>query len=844
MNLVEELLPSMRRVQSADRDLKDLGLLWSMIEASSSISCPIDAEAILPTLSETRERFADLQGRLVRQLGREALAELGDELAFTAQCSIDILVRNLFERTADVGFLATDDVLRDFCGACADGGDEARRAAVVTRLAAYRDKYTVYDDVVVLATDGRVLARLDASSPLQASADPVVAQALASQGFVERYGRSDLGASSSPALLYAHRIESARGQRLGVLVLRFRLEDELQRIFSDLQRAHRQVALVLLDEQHRVVVSNDEAHVPLGALLCVGQPGQIELLTFAGREYLAMSCPTRGYQGYMGPGWRALALVSLSTAFRARHELSALEEGVSLDNEELRRIQSEVDVINRNLRRVVWNGRLVADANQQARHNLKAVLQQVNDTGMRMRDRTGLAIRDLYRTSLGRVQHQAGELARLAADIMDRNLYERANDCRWWALSPVLQEVLASPVDAAGTERLNAVLNHINGLYTVYTRLVVFDAMGQVCGVSNDVSERSLIGSAVPSAWQQAVRSLSDAQRYAVSAFEGGAQSDQRPTYTYLAAVRETAASSSRVVGGIAIVFNAEREFSAMLTDVLDGRPGLAAFVDAGGQVVSCSDTHWTPGSKLPFPLRSGVVEHDGAHYAVASTRAGGYREFKRQDGYDNGVQVVVALRLGSLERRRQSLFDCNLRPLPHRRLAASADGRSAAGHQVQELALFQVGAARYAVPVRAVLEARPQTGLVRVAKAGAHVAGLLDVLPGSPGGLLPVLCARSLFGITYPARQTDGTVLVLADPAQPGQALMGFRVDDIISVLDVDVAHIQPAPEGLRARAPWLAGMVRVLKSDAEGGEAIVELLDAETLLSQLRPLQAMAAA
>jgi chemotaxis signal transduction protein len=503
-----------------------------------------------------------------------------------------------------------------------------------------------------------------------------------------------------------------------------------------------------------------------------------------------------------------------------------------------------VDVINRNLRRVVWNGRLVADANQQSRHNLKAVLQQVNDTGLRMRDRTGLAIRDLYRTSLARAQHQSGELARLAADIMDRNLYERANDCRWWALSPALQSVLSAPIDAAGTQRLNAVLGHINSLYTVYTRLVVFNAEGQVCGVSNDGAGTSLSGRSVPAAWLQATRGLNDAQRYAVTAFEAGAFSDEVPTYTYLAAVRETAAKTSRVVGGIAIVFNAEREFSAMLSDVLNGRSGLAAFVDAAGQVVSCSDARWAPGSRLPFALRTGVVEHDGAHYAVACVRAGGYREFKRQDGYDNGVQAVVALRLGALERRRQSLFDCSLRPLSHHRHTLGTDALRSQAPQVRELALFQVGAARYALPVGTVLEARPQAGLVRVAKAGPHVAGLLDVLPGSPGGLLPVLCARSLFSVSYPARHSDGTVLVLADPDRAGQALMGLRVDDIISVLDVDAAHIQPAPEGLRTRAPWLAGMVRVLKNDAEGGEALVELLDATTLRAQFRPLQALAAA
>jgi chemotaxis signal transduction protein len=847
MNLVEELLPNMRRVQSADRDLKELVLLWSVIEASSSISCPVDAEAILPALRETRERFADLQSRLVRQLGHEAVAELGDELASTAQCGIDILVRNLFERTADVGFLATDDVLRDFCAAAG----EARatlRPAMVARLAAYRDKYTVYDDIVVLGPDGDVLARLDPSCPQLSTQDAVVARAMSAQGYVESYGVSDLGAGAAPALLYAHRIESVRGQRLGVLVLRFRFADELQRIFTNLQRDHRQVALVLLDPQHCVVVSNDESHVPVGTILRVGEPGRVELVTLAGREYLAMRCPTRGYQGYGGPGWSALAMVSLSTAFRDRHELTTPQEGVSLDNQELRCIQQEVEVINRNLRRVVWNGRLAADANQRSRHNIKAVLQQVSDTGIRMRDRTGLAIRDLYRTSLGRVQHQSGELARLAADIMDRNLYERANDCRWWALSPVVQRVLASlgPASraagpgAAGAE-LNAVLAHINGLYTVYTRLVVFDTQGAVCGLSNDDPQRSLLGAQVPAAWLQATRALSDAQRYAVSGFEATEFSDGVPTYTYLAAVRD--GQGGRVTGGIAIVFNAQREFNAMLTDVLNGRTGVAAFVDSGGSIVACTDPRFAAGAKLPFALRTSVIDYEGAHYAVACVKTSGYREFKRKDGYDHGVHVVVALRLGALERRQQSLFDCALRPLPPRLRAGVATERRSGESDLQELAVFQVGSSRYALRVGAVLETRPQTGLVRVAHAGAHMVGFLDVLPGAPEGLLPVMCARSLFGLNYPARDTDGTVLVLADPLRPREPLLGLRVDDIISVLDVDVAHVQPAPEGLRSRAPWLGGMVRVLKNDAEGGEAIIELIDTAGLLSRLRPTQAMEA-
>ncbi len=830
MQLVDELLPNMRRVMAADRDLRELSLLWAMIESSSAIGCPEDAESILPTLFSTRVHFAELQARLVQQLGAENLAELGDELSATAQCSIDILVRNLFERTADVGFLATDDVLRGFCAAGAqERGDQ--HAAMLARLAEYRAKYTVYDDIIVLGLDGAVLARLDAASGLEHSSEPALASALARDGYVERYGSSDLAADGAAALLYAHRITDANGRKLGVLVLRFRFADELECIFSSVLRTQRPMAVLLIDDKGKVVVSNDVAHVPLGAKLSPGPDGKIVLSVFAGREYLTLTCPTRGYQGYQGPGWRAMAMVSVSVAFRAREDNEEAVDGVALENEVLRQVQGEVDGINRNLRRVVWNGRLMTDTRHGGRAQLKAILQQVNDAGARMRDRAGLAIRDLYQTALGRAKQQAQELARLAADIMDRNLYERANDCRWWALSPVLRQVLAQGVDAAGTQRINAVLGHINGLYTVYSRLVVFDAQGIICGVSQDNEQASLLGTQVADSWLAGVRGLTDSQRYMVSGFEASALSDGQPTYVYCAAVRAPASpgastSPGAVVGGIAIVFNSQREFRAMLDDVLDGRQGLAAFIGAKGDVIACTDPRCAPGQKLPFAPDQPIIEHDGSNFAVFAFAAPGYREFKVSDGYDNGVRSVIALRLGKVERRRASISDFPIRALPY-----------GPQRRLQELAFFQAGSGRYALPVSAVLEARPPKGIVRMQRAGAHMAGLLEVDHGRDRVVVPVLCARTMMGLNYAPRAGDGVVVVLEDPDVAGQPLLGLRVDDVASVLDVDESHVQPTGNGLRGHAPLILATVRLQPAGERGGETLAQLMDVDALVRYVRP-------
>lgn len=68
---------------------------------------------------------------------------------------------------------------------------------------------------------------------------------------------------------------------------------------------------------------------------------------------------------------------------------------------------------------------------------------------------------------------------------MDRDLYERANDCRWWALTSAFRELLVKErLTDDDAERLSSILRTINGLYTVYANLIVFDRRGQIVAVS------------------------------------------------------------------------------------------------------------------------------------------------------------------------------------------------------------------------------------------------------------------------------------------------------------------------------------------------------------------------
>ena len=172
--------------------------------------------------------------------------------------------------------------------------------------------------------------------------------------------------------------------------------------------------------------------------------------------------------------------------------------------------------------------------------------------------------------------------AGLAIDIMDRNLYERANDCRWWALSTAIQTVLTqSPAEAAA--RLTPILSTINGLYTVYSNLILFDATGQVVAVSA-AGDTSLVGRVLGDEWVARTLALDGPQAYCVSPFMPTPLYGGRPTYIYCAAVRDPV-RSHRVVGGIAIVFDSAPQLATMLADCLPETICVAGSIPTRGEV-------------------------------------------------------------------------------------------------------------------------------------------------------------------------------------------------------------------------------------------------------------------
>jgi hypothetical protein len=412
-----------------------------------------------------------------------------------------------------------------------------------------------------------------------------------------------------------------------------------------------------------VIASSNPALLALGA-----KPEQAvqesRLVTLGNRHYFAKTASTKGYQGFYGLGWLGHVMRPLELVFQAETppsgdaERDGARQGLensALFSPELRAINRDIRETNLRLKHMVLNGEIFS-----INHNAAAmipVLDGIRKVGEEIRRVIDKAIVGLHHTVISSRLNEARFQAFLAANIMDRNLYERSDDCRWWALTSDIRRILAArEIDDEGKIRLGDILRYINGLYTVYTNLLVYDSNGSIIASSAD---NLCVGVRQHDETVTATLRNSDTQAYFVSPFQPTALYAKRPTYVYHASVTALD-QSARVVGGVGIVFDSEPQFAAMLIDclprnekgeVLNGAFGV--FADRQGNVISSTNAALAPGAKLAVEERllqlpngqgsSEMIVYEDKPYAVGCMVSSGYREYKSAaDAYKNDVAAFM----------------------------------------------------------------------------------------------------------------------------------------------------------------------------------------------------------
>ena len=793
-------------------------------------------------LSNTREAFESLAADLVTHLETETHKKALLAARARAQVAIDILVRNLFERTADIGFLAADDAIRGHASAAVAVSDRqpdvdaestasavnAAHRTMQRRLAEYVAKYSVYQNVILLSPDGRVLLQLEGGQAPAASRDPLLSTTLATDGYVETFRHSDLVPDARRALIYSQRVTSDR-QTLGVLCLCFRLEDECESIFAQLRSQTDWTVLSLLDANSEVIFSSDGQQMPVGAKLTGTGDESGHVMRFAGREFLAVTCKAQPYQGYAGPAWRGHVMIPLERAFEAHDGseqpscaadvLADLRATASKFSAALREIPHKADAVQRDLNRSVWNGSVRLSLGSGSNGTFaKALLREISNMGRKTKEVFERSIEELHETVVSSVLHDSRFLASLAIELLARNFYERANDCRWWALNATLAGRLEGVNDCTD-ESATQVLRHINSLYTVYHGIVLFDSERRIVAASR-ADHAAMLGTVIEATWASEALAVSGSQAYSVSQFQPSPLYDGRPTFIFAAAIRS---AQGRCVGGIAVVFDTAPQLAAMLQDAVpkdeSGQPQagcIALFLDRDLRLLACTSPavdvallDWIKESARTGEAR--VMRIGDEYHAVGTRRDTGYREFEGLGGY-----AVVLMPLGKISQQGAA----------RRALSQRPGTRQDNGKQdTVELATFAVGENWYALPTAHVIEAVDARSLQSLPRTESWCAGYL-MFAGEP---IVVADMARLLGTTN--IEAPRVVVTIRTPGQTRP--LGLLVESLGDIPEVARERLLPIA-GLREQPS--SGLVECVIEVADPRDPMVVMLNTQRLVSLLR--------
>lgn len=638
-----EMIP---QIKSSQADLDRQNLWWSVVSIVGKVNNQDMEGSLLEAISDTQQKFEELSGKLIERVVKRYQHKTSLDLKLRAQAFIDIFNRNLFERTADVGFLSTDEKLRDFLMLANPAPEDV--AVIEDYLEEYVAKYSVYQDIVVLNKELEVVARLNQDSGQNSSKSPVLYEALSTSDYIECDQPIDVMPQLGAPLTYIQRIEK-QGQVLGLLCLSFKMDDELDRIYQMLsQEAPFHFALV--NEDNQVLYKTvEDISLPK-------QEGKLEVVGSNKQAKFTSSTRAAGYQGYMGLPWRGVVNIKATDQI-GQADLSenlALEESSCHFPQDLNELNLEISTA---LLIVILNGKIMSLKNDVK--SFLPVLDSFQEIGEDVRHTFSSSIDQIHHVAYNMVQWETAFVAKLSMDIMDRNLYERANDCRWWALNDVFREAISQEVTTVSRQKMTDVLQYINSLYTVYTNIFVYDLSARIQAVSNP-NESSLIGQFISNKQEvQSALRLDTTQLYSVSEFEETPLYDNRATYIYHAAIRHPE-NPNEIVGGMGLVFDSEPEFLAILNDLLprdeEGNPyygAFAMFVSEDARVVAVTEngqgilvgSECQALKKIPMNVgENGSIhmEFCDKRYIVGYQVSSGYREYKNNDGYENLLTALV----------------------------------------------------------------------------------------------------------------------------------------------------------------------------------------------------------
>ncbi len=237
------------------------------------------------------------------------------------------------------------------------------------------------------------------------------------------------------------------------------------------------------------------------------------------------------------------------------------------------------------------------------------------------------------------------DLALNAVEIIDRNLYERTCDVRWWATDSAVVDHAAAPSperQAHASQRLGVILDS----YTVYLDLWLCDLDGNI--IANGRPDRHFVtGRNVHDAlWFQRAMRLRGGAEFAVADITTEPLLRNAQVATYATGVRAGGHERGELIGVLGIHFDWQPQAKSVVEGVRIGDDEKdttrVLLTDANGLIIAASDGKGILSEHFRLRTEGNASGHyvDAANQMVAFHRTPGYETYDGLGWYGVIVQT------------------------------------------------------------------------------------------------------------------------------------------------------------------------------------------------------------
>lgn len=295
----------------------------------------------------------------------------------------------------------------------------------------------------------------------------------------------------------------------------------------------------------------------------------------------------------------------------------------------------EIQGVTKATRLLALNALIEATRAGEAGKGFAVVAHEVNGISERV-TKIAHQLRLLFEHEVAELQSTAeqvrgarlADLASYVIEIIDRNLYERSCDVRWWATDSAMTDLCSQPDDARHQQHANQRLAVILGAYTVYLDLWVTDANGTIIA-SGRPDLYPVRGQSVKhERWFQAAMKTTSGDEFTVDDIQRSPLLGDRAVATYATAIRTNGASDGPAIGTLGVFFDWETQSalvvnSLRLTDEEKSRTRVV-LLDRSHHVIAASDNKGLLEEHLPLRLTDGTrgsySQQDGSMIGYALT--------------------------------------------------------------------------------------------------------------------------------------------------------------------------------------------------------------------------------